>query len=89
MDDLRVEKYDAEKVEDKKKLIKKRVALAGGVIVVTLGLFSLTGCDDVRRIIEEQPERLVEMMSTPSPTPPPPMPAGGSGSWFASVLIAS
>ena len=89
MEDLRVENYNLNDVEDKKKLIKKRVVLAGGAVLVTLGLFSLTGCDDVRRFIEEQPERLVEIMPISTPEPPPIAFPGGSGSWFASVLIAS
>jgi len=75
MEDLRVEKYDTNEVEDKKKLIKKRVALVGGVIVVTLGLFSLTGCEDTRR-------RLTDSLPIFDVS-------GGSGSWFVSILIAS
>jgi len=86
MDDLRVENYDSKDVEEKKQLIKKRMVLAGGALVVTLGLFSLTGCDDVRRFVEEQPIRVV---GEPVPSFPPIMNPGGSGSWFASVLIVA
>jgi hypothetical protein len=44
MNELRVEKYDAKEVAAKKSSIIKRVA--GSAIVVTLSLFSLTGCPD-------------------------------------------
>jgi len=75
MEDLRVETYDTNDVEDKKKLIKKRVILASGAILVTLGLFGLTGCDDTRRLIDNLDPR------------PTPMVVGGSGSWFLSILM--
>jgi len=81
MDDLRVESYNPNDVEEKKKLIKKRVALAGGVIVLTLGLFSLTGCDDSRRLTE-QPTQVTEEEQIF-------WRLGGSGSWFTSVLERS
>ena len=44
MDDLRVENYDENEVGAKKRSISKRVAVAGGAVALTLGLFSLTGC---------------------------------------------
>ena len=52
MNDLRVENYGEKDVETKKQSIKKRAAAAGGAIVLTLGLFSLMGCDP-----EHEPER--------------------------------
>ena len=39
MNDLKVECYDAKEVEAKKQSIKKRMAIAGGAIVVSAGLF--------------------------------------------------
>ena len=45
MNDLRAESYDANEVESKKRSIAKRAAVAGGTIALTLGLFSLAGCD--------------------------------------------
>jgi (2Fe-2S) ferredoxin len=44
MNDLRVESYNENEVEAKKRLITKRAALAGSAALLTLGLFSLTGC---------------------------------------------
>jgi len=40
MNDLKVECYDAKEVAAKKQSIKKRMAIAGGVIVISAGLFS-------------------------------------------------
>ena len=77
MDDLRVENYGAEEVSAKKRSISKRVAVAGGAVVLTLALFSLTGCVEDEERIEGEPYWVEERM------PPPP---GGSGSWFISIL---
>jgi len=44
MDDLRVENYGEKEVATKKRSISKRVVVTGSAIVLTLGLFSLTGC---------------------------------------------
>ena len=43
MDDLQVESYDEKEVATKKRSIKKRVML-GGALMLTLGLFGLSGC---------------------------------------------
>ena len=87
MNDLRVEIYNPEEVANKKRLISKRAA--GGAIVLTLGLFSLTGCDYVRELVNEQTSQVEDRVITPPPPRDwdelPPMP-GGSGSWFVSVL---
>jgi len=79
MEYLRVESYDHNEVEDKKKLIKKRAVLASGAVLVTLGLFGLTGCDDSRRLTEQpsQTPHYTEFWN------------GGSGSWFVSFLERS
>ena len=39
MNDLKVECYDAKEVAAKKRSIKKRLAIAGGVIAISAGLF--------------------------------------------------
>ena len=86
-DDLRVENYDAEKVAAKKRSIKRRVAVAGGVVALTLGLFGLMDYAewrrgeageviDIRTIEELSIQEIEELRMT----------MGGSGSWFASVL---
>jgi len=57
MNDLRVESYDAEEVETKKRSILKRMSVAGGAVVLTLGLFSLTSyADDKERVEERTPQ---------------------------------
>jgi len=71
MDDLRVESYDEKKVVTKKRLILKRIALAGGAIVVLLGLFGIWH----NRIESERGP--LHHYATP----------GGSGSWLVSVLV--
>jgi len=98
MNDLCVESYDAKEVADKKQSMSKRMTVAGSAIVLTLGLFSLVGCDDnyIERGEEktsqvEEQDYLVEpyeILPTPTPTPfaPAPLTLGGSGSWFVSVL---
>jgi len=48
MDDLRVESYGDEEVAAKQRSISKRVVAAGSAVVLTLGLFGLVGCVDVR-----------------------------------------
>ena len=78
MDDLRVENYDAKEVAAKKRSILKRVVVAGGAIVLTLGLFSLASCVGREERVEEQIYQVEEREL-------PPMP-GGSGSWFVSIL---
>jgi len=75
MDDLRVESYEAKEVAAKKRSISKRVAVAGGVIALTLGLFGLTGCVD----------GCVDVRGRNDP-PDFPYVVGGSGSWFVSIL---
>jgi len=73
MDDLRAESYNAKEVAAKKRSIKRRVAVAGGVVALTLGLFSLTSCVDRDDRGNDRP--------TDRPTP-----AGGGGAWFNSDL---
>jgi len=88
MNDLRVESYDAKEVAYKKQSISKRMTVAGSAIVLTLGLFSLTGCDNdyIERgeeqtsQVEEQDSSIGprEIIPTPSLIPPlvfPPTPA--------------
>ena len=41
---LQVENYDVKEVEIKKQSLRKRAAAASGAIVLSLGLFNLTGC---------------------------------------------
>jgi len=71
MDDLRVENYDAAEITTKKREVLGRMAVVGGAIVLTLGLFGLNSCIDRDRT--EERGRPVDVM-------------GGSGSWFVSVL---
>lgn len=80
MDDLRVESYDAEKVVAQKQSILKRATMAGGAVVLTLGLFSLSGCVDDRERGEEQTTHIEEREEQF------PYVVGGSGSWFISIL---
>ena len=44
MNDLHVTHYDEKEVETKKLSLIKRAAAAGGAVVLSLSLFSLTGC---------------------------------------------
>ena len=77
MEDLRVEKYGEKEVVTKKHSISKRVAAVGGVVILTLGLFGLVGCDDEDRANNNK---------TPvEQTEPPPNP-GGAGAWYTSFL---
>jgi len=43
MNDLHVESYDAKEVEIKKQSLAKRLAVAGSVIVISVGLFNSCG----------------------------------------------
>jgi hypothetical protein len=94
--DLRVETYSAEETAAKKHSIKKRAAAAGGAVVLTLGLFGLSGC------VEEIPTPAGGagawysggIEPTPSPYEPSPEPSpepsyfivGGAGAWYSSDL---
>ena len=99
MNDLRVESYGANEVAVKKQSISKRVAVASGAVVLTLGLFGLVGCVDEQIPPVEEPPPIVEEQVPPVEDPPiivedpaPPVEDpyfyinGGSGSWFVSVL---
>jgi len=81
MDDLRVETYGANEVAAKKQSISRRVALVGGAVVLTLGLFSLTGCVNDEEYVEEQTYQVEEQDLQDLR-----IPLGGSGSWYISVL---
>ena len=89
MNDLRVESYNTKEVVDKKRLITKRAAMAGGTVLLTLGLFGLVGCEDVNRA-EERPAQIDEQYSDVEEYTDVeeqiPMPAGGFGAWYISVL---
>ena len=63
MDDLRVESYDASEAAAKKRSISKRVAVVGGAVVLTLGLFGLVGCVDDEERVEEQAYQVEEQTS--------------------------
>jgi len=81
MDDLHVESYDEKEIAAKKRSVSKRIAAAGGVVVLTLGVFGLVllqGSAD-SEYAEEQTPQVEERRELP------PMP-GGSGSWFVSIL---
>jgi len=89
MDDLRVESYDEKEVAAKKRSTLKRVALAGGAIVLILGMFGiLWGRDDNRSAEGETYQQLED--ETPRDEERAPehiyFTLGGSGSWFTSVL---
>ena len=44
MNDLHIESYDANEVENKKQSLVKRAGAAGGAIVMSLSLFNFTAC---------------------------------------------
>jgi len=76
MDDLRVESYAEEDVIAKKRAASKRAIVAGGAIVLALGMFSLVGCVNDEECDGGQACRCDEHLFV----------VGGSGSWFVSVL---
>ena len=88
MDDLRVESYDAKEFVSKKQSISKRVAVAGGTVVLTLSLFGLTGCiEDTDEQIDRFDRHYFfhEQIERPD-SPSNYVYLGGSGSWFVSSL---